>query len=304
MIIERPFSGPWKEIKRQVDALAVKERSYRPPHFEMATSLARAPLIVSRFILLTALFEDLDHQLAKKALGLPEEGFEKNPPAEIKERLKGVKILDPFAGGGSIPLEAIRLGADAVAIDYNPVQWLALKTIEIIQRRRDLINVKVWEELKKRYRRGFGADMKALCNDPQVDKAGVLLKEACRIAKELEEELAQYYPPYDGDEVAHYLWVKQVRCPKCGAWVPLVLDYGLDSKRGVYWRPVYKDGDYEVEITNEDIEGTIREGDGKCPKCGAAISNSYIREKIKGNDRLVLVITKDKKIKSFTPQDR
>src|SRR5262249_18337496 len=37
------------------------------------------------------------------------------------------KILDPFAGGGAIPLEAMRLGCDVTAIDINPVAWLILK---------------------------------------------------------------------------------------------------------------------------------------------------------------------------------
>ncbi|MCU7788675.1 hypothetical protein ODS41_12200 [Pyrobaculum sp. 3827-6] len=305
MIIERPFSGPWKEIKRQVDALAVKEKNARSPYFEMTISLARAPLIVSRFVLLTAFFEDLDPQLAKKALGLPEEGFEKNPPDDIKEKLRGVKILDPFAGGGSIPLEAIRLGADAVALDYNPVQWLALKTIEIIQQRHDLINLKIWEELTKRYRRGFGANMEAICNDPLAEKAGLLVKEACNIAKELKNELEKYYPLYNGKRVVHYLWAKQVKCPKCGSWVPLVLDFCLDSKKKIYWRPRYTNSDYIAEITEEFVEPTIGGGDGKCPResCKASISNSYIRENIKNNDKLVLLITEDKSFYPAKPID-
>ena len=36
------------------------------------------------------------------------------------------RVLDPFAGGGSMPLEALRLGCDAVALDLNPVAYLAL----------------------------------------------------------------------------------------------------------------------------------------------------------------------------------
>lgn len=37
------------------------------------------------------------------------------------------KVLDPFAGGGAIPLEAMRLGCDVTAIDLNPVAWFLLK---------------------------------------------------------------------------------------------------------------------------------------------------------------------------------
>ena len=37
------------------------------------------------------------------------------------------KVLDPFAGGGAIPLEAMRLGCEATAMDINPVAWFILK---------------------------------------------------------------------------------------------------------------------------------------------------------------------------------
>jgi putative DNA methylase len=45
------------------------------------------------------------------------------------------KVLDPFAGGGAIPLEAMRLGCDVTAIDINPVAWFILKcTLEYPQK--------------------------------------------------------------------------------------------------------------------------------------------------------------------------
>ena len=37
------------------------------------------------------------------------------------------RVLDPFAGGGAVPLEALRLGCDVTAIDINPVAWFILK---------------------------------------------------------------------------------------------------------------------------------------------------------------------------------
>ena len=45
------------------------------------------------------------------------------------------KVLDPFAGGGAIPLEAMRLGCDVTAMDINPVAWFILKcTLEYPQK--------------------------------------------------------------------------------------------------------------------------------------------------------------------------
>src|SRR3970282_848820 len=56
---------------------------------------------------------------------------------EIKKAYGGraPKVLDPFAGGGAIPLEAMRLGCEATAIDINPVAWFILKcTLEYPQK--------------------------------------------------------------------------------------------------------------------------------------------------------------------------
>ena len=56
---------------------------------------------------------------------------------EIKKAYGGraPKVLDPFAGGGSIPLEAMRLGCEATAVDINPVAWFILKcTLEYPQK--------------------------------------------------------------------------------------------------------------------------------------------------------------------------
>jgi putative DNA methylase len=57
--------------------------------------------------------------------------------AEIKKAYggKAPKVLDPFAGGGAIPLEAMRLGCEATAVDINPVAWFILKcTLEYPQK--------------------------------------------------------------------------------------------------------------------------------------------------------------------------
>ena len=310
MAVEKLLTGEWKEIKRKIDEVTAKERSSgaRPPHFEMYTSLARLPLAVSRFVLLTALLPDIEPQLAKRALGLygDRQPFWHNPPPEVRERLRDVVVLDPFAGGGSIPLEAARLGARAIALEYNPVQWLALKTIQLARDHgKDLINLKAWETLKRKYRRGFGADMEAMCKSGEAEKAGPLAEAGCRVALELEKMLSKHYPPRNGRRISHYIWAKQVRCPKCGAWVPLVMDSGLDAEEKIYWRPVYNGDVYEVAIERggEGVK-TISEGKARCPKCNAPISDEYIRTNIGHNDKLVVIVTEDKEFYPATDIDR
>jgi putative DNA methylase len=114
-------------------------------------------------------------------------------------------VVDPFAGGGSIPLEALRLGCEAFASDLNPVACLILKVmLEDIPRH----GPKLADELRR-----VGAEIK--------EKA--------------ERELADLYPKDpDGATPIAYLWARTVKCeaPKCGAEVP-IFKSGWLSTRGV-----------------------------------------------------------------------
>jgi adenine-specific DNA methylase/REP element-mobilizing transposase RayT len=112
-------------------------------------------------------------------------------------------IVDPFAGGGSIPLEALRLGCDAFASDLNPVACLINKVLlEDIPRH----GPELAEELRR-----VGAEVK----------------------KAAERELAEFYPrDPDGARPIAYLWARTVRCeaPNCGAEIPLVRSFWLCKK--------------------------------------------------------------------------
>lgn len=112
-------------------------------------------------------------------------------------------MVDPFAGGGSIPLEALRLGCEAFASDLNPVACLILKTmLENIPRHGPALA----EELRR---------------------VGAEIKQAA------EQELGEFYPPdKDGAKPIAYLWVRTVRCEStgCGAEIPLVRSFWLSKK--------------------------------------------------------------------------
>ena len=112
-------------------------------------------------------------------------------------------VVDPFAGGGSIPLEALRLGCDAFASDLNPVACLLLK---------------VMLEDIPRHGPGLAEELR---------KAGNEIKEA------VERELADLYPADpDGATPIAYLWARTVRCeaPDCGAEIPLMRSFWLAKK--------------------------------------------------------------------------
>ena len=104
-------------------------------------------------------------------------------------------VVDPFAGGGSIPLEALRIGADAFASDLNPVAVL--------------LNKVVLEYIPK-----YGQRLA-----DEVRQWGDWIKQ------EAEKELAEFYPKDpDGATPIAYLWARTITCegPGCGAEVPLI----------------------------------------------------------------------------------
>jgi putative DNA methylase len=112
-------------------------------------------------------------------------------------------VVDPFAGGGSIPLEALRLGCEAFASDLNPVACLILKVL--------------LEDIPR--------------HGPEL--ADELRKVGKQIKEQAEKELAEFYPPDpDGAKPIAYLWARTVRCesPNCGAEIPLMRSFWLSKK--------------------------------------------------------------------------
>lgn len=116
-------------------------------------------------------------------------------------------VVDPFAGGGAIPLEALRVGADAFASDLNPIPVLLNKvTLEYIPR--------------------YGQRLV-----DEVRKWGTWVQE------EAERELAELYPSDRGTTPIAYIWARTINCegPGCGATVPLVKSLWLGKKPHNPW---------------------------------------------------------------------
>ena len=124
------------------------------------------------------------------------------------------KVMDMFAGGGAIPLEAMRLGCEVIANDYNPVAWFILKcTLEYPQRlagrTHPLPNLNLDErpELKK----GDLADHVRLWGQWVLEHA--------------RRDLASYYPVIDDKPTVAYLWARTIPCQDskgCGGIIPLL----------------------------------------------------------------------------------
>ena len=131
------------------------------------------------------------------------------------------KVMDMFAGGGAIPLEAMRLGCEVTANDYNPVAWFILKcTLEYPQRfvgkTHPISDLNLSE--KPDLKNGDLADHVRLWGQWVLENA--------------RSELADYYPVIDNKPTVAYLWARTVPCqdPQCGATVPLLKTLNICTK--------------------------------------------------------------------------
>jgi len=170
-------------------------------------------------------------------------------------------VVDPFAGGGAIPLEALRVGADVFASDLNPLAVL--------------LNKVVLEFVPK-----YGHHL-----TKEVQKWGEWVKERAY------RELADFYPtdPDRSIPIA-YLWARTIKCegPGCGVEIPLLRSPWLVKKGSKSLKLGIK-GDQarrSIELTiiqgtkNGPGTGTIKRGAATCPICGFTTPISSVRKQL------------------------
>lgn len=200
-----------------------------------------------------------------------------NPPA----------LLDPFAGGGAIPLEAQRLGLEAHAHDLNPVAVMINKAmIEIPPRFAGKAPVN--PDSKQMTDQGW-TGARGLAED--VRYYGEWMK------KESFKRIGHLYPKVKVPEsmgggeatVIAWIWARTVKCPNpaCGCTMPLASSFVLSKKKGneAYVVPQY-------DSVNKQITYTVHNGPGKVPEsgktsrgakfkciiCGEPVSDEYIKQ--------------------------
>jgi putative DNA methylase len=189
----------------QLNPLARRERNAFKPVYKMHKWFARRSASTFRAILLGA--------------ALPYENDDGTPVDLMKEfyeshvddpRLRGddgkpLRVLDPFMGGGTTVIEALRLGFEVTGIDYNPVAWFIVKGMTTP------VDPKALEAAYER----VAAKVK--------DKLLGLYKTRCPVTGDP-----------DGADIIYAFWVKQGICvdPTCAAKTDLFKDYEVARKRG------------------------------------------------------------------------
>ena len=317
-LIEVAF--PLEEVSRH----SRREKNVRQGHIStLHIWWARRPLAACRAFLYASLVDDPDtdserEELLKEVADLASWDAVRHPDkvvrnkddggsgltgTELLERARSrilesnggspPKLLDPFAGGGAIPLEGLRLGCEVEASDLNPVAVLLLKgTIEYPQKYCQANSRPAPDYIVEAAKGGGqsrftdagiveGYRRNPLATD--VRYWGHWMLERAR------EELAEFYPPDpDGSVPVAYLWSRTIPCPSCHSEMPLIRQYWLarKPKKRVALKPAVDPKnsrvDFEVvegpDVTGDPAEATTSRGDAKCLLCGQVVKAARIRE--------------------------
>jgi putative DNA methylase len=221
----------------------------RPPHWEMVFWWTRKPLAGARAIIAASLLPDNAYQNMGLFLNdlFPCRNEKKtvhscNPSPRLIEKLRGKRLLDPFAGFGSIPLEASRLGVDAVAVELLPTAYVFLKAVleypRLFSDRFVEVDGKTVKEL------GLEDVAKQFSGRREVSESGryrvpMLIFDVARwgswVINRLREDPV-IKELYDADV---YIGTWEVKCPVCGRYTPLV---------GNWWLARVKKGNKSYEM--------------------------------------------------------
>ena len=191
-------------------------------------------------------------------------------------------LLDPFAGGGSIPLEAQRLGLEAHASDLNPVAVMINKAmIEIPPR---FAGEKPVNPRDRQGGTGGEAQWKGAAGlAADVRYYGEWMRERAF------EKIGHLYPKHNGETVIAWLWARTVTCPNpaCRSTMPLMTTFELSKKTGKRaWLVPYSDAQAK------QVRFEVHRGEGKTPKppkvgrgakfnclvCGETAPDQYIKD--------------------------
>ncbi|GAA6758031.1 DUF1156 domain-containing protein [Thermus oshimai] len=322
---------------KEISEASAREKSIRHGHIStLHIWWARRPLAASRAAVFATLVPDTEenYELVKRIV--PWEAVKDGNSKDILEARRRVleasggtppRVLDPFAGGGAIPLEALRLGCETHALDLNPVAYLILKaTLEYPQRfgqpdsRAVPTYIRALDQAHAQARdQAAQGTTRLLEEGGEAQEEGPFSK-AYRenplaaevrywgewVLERARQELAQFYPKDpDGRTPVAYLWARTVTCtnPTCRAEVPLVRQWWLakKDKKRIALKPLVDREARRVDFQVVEVpqgedwpdQGTVQRGNAACLVCGTAIPASETQKQAKERkwgERLLAVV--------------
>ncbi|MEI2713848.1 MAG: DUF1156 domain-containing protein [Nocardioides sp.] len=258
-------------------AQLVDDPSSRPDKFptdaEQRAERERLHRIIERLVV----WENTrDDQLLREARQAILDSTDGNPPP----------VLDPFAGGGTIPVEAQRLGLEAHASDLNPVAVLINKAlIEIPSAFRNQApvhpgaaeaEIRTWRGAE-----GLAADIRAYGE---------------WMHGEVQKLVGHMFPVVGGKPGVAWIWARTIACPNpaCGIEMPLVRSWWLAKKKGKETfvvpsivpdathpsghRVEFAIGHDKAYAPDSGRDGTVERTGAKCLSCQTSVPFDYIRE--------------------------
>ena len=304
-------SLPLEDINRE----SAREKSIRHGHpSTLHLWWARRPLAAARAVLFAQLVDDPSshpdrfpteadqkrererlHNLIRRLVVWENVGDERLLREAHEEILRSTggnppAILDPFAGGGTIPLEAQRLGLEAHASDLNPVAVLINKAL--IENPPTFAGRPPGFPGAAESRMGDWPRATGLAED--VRRYGAWMRDRA------EERIGHLYPKAtldDGSDatVIAWIWARTVTCPNpaCGIEMPLVRSWWLGKKKGKEAHVVpevvddgaapsgrriaFSIGKGTAGAPGQDGDGTVGRTGAQCLACGTAVELKYVR---------------------------
>lgn len=264
-----------------INTESAREKSLRHGHIStMHLWWARRPLVMSRAVVFGTLMPDPGDAVRRKEildLLAHASSFEASVSQAridpLRKLLAGAypdrppKVLDCFAGGGSIPLEALRLGCETTAVDLNPVAHLI-------------------ERCVLEYPQRFG----------QMDERGTntlvddLVRWAAWVRAHVEPQLKGVFPADEkGRSPAIYFWTRTMICanPSCKVAIPLLSSYWLarSSRRSSWVEVAAKPDEIDLIVRSDpapkDVDlsiGTVKASSVTCPACGSSSEAKAVRD--------------------------
>jgi putative DNA methylase len=293
------ISIPLEDINRE----SAREKSIRHGHpSTLHLWWARRPLAACRAVLFAQLVDDPSarpdlfptdeaqqaererlHGIIKRLVvweNIHDEALLKEAREEIRKSCGGnpPPILDPFAGGGSIPLEAQRLGLEAHASDLNPVAVLINKAL-----------IEIPPKFAGRPPVFPGAAESRMTWPGATGLAEDVRRYGQWMREQAQKRIGHLYPKaklLDGTEavVIAWIWARTVTCPNpaCAGTMPLVRSFWLSKKKGKerYVEPIPDGKRVRFEIRGPHgmpREGTVGRNGATCLLCGTPVPLAYIR---------------------------